>query len=127
MRLSAACGVVLLMNCASASAQMAVPEQAAPDPARTVPHQCATCHTLHASEPGRQGPTLEHVYDRKIGSIENYQYTPGYRESGETWTAEKLDTYLTNPQAMFPGSTMAYRQSKAETHKIIIEYLKDQG
>lgn len=127
MRLAAACGVAWVGVCASAAAQMVVPEQAAPDPARVFRTQCATCHTLYASEPGRQGPTLEHVYDRQIGSVADYSYTPGYRESGERWTGETLDTYLTNPQAMFPGSTMAYRQSKAETRKIIIDYLRDQG
>lgn len=89
--------------------------------------QCSTCHTLKASEPKRQGPNLEHVYGRKIGAVEDYKYTPGYRESNETWTAENLDKYLTNPSAIFPGSTMAYRQNKPEVRKAIIEYLKEQG
>ena len=111
----------------TASAQMPIPEAAPPDGAKLFRNQCATCHTLHASEPKRQGPTLEHVYDRKIGSIEDYAYTAGYRESEQKWTAENLDRYLTNPAAMFPGSTMAYRQANATTRQAIIAYLKDQS
>ena len=127
MRFAATCAVGLMMMSAHAFGQMPLPDPAAPDPARLFRTQCATCHTLHASDPARQGPTLEHVFERKIGSIADYAYTPGYRESDKNWTAENLDTYLTNPQAMFPGSTMAYRQSKAETRRIIIDYLKEQG
>ena len=126
MRFALICAAGLILT-ARAMAQMPMPEPTAPDPARVFRTQCATCHTLHASEPTRQGPTLDHVFDRKIGSIDSYAYTPGYRESDEKWTDENLDKYLTNPQAMFPGSTMAYRQSKAETRKIIIDYLKEQG
>ncbi len=89
--------------------------------------QCATCHTLKASEPARQGPNLEHVYGRKIGAVDGYPYTPGYRESGAVWGEDNLDEYLTNPSKMFPGSTMAYRQAKPEIRKAVIAFLKEQG
>ena len=108
-------------------AQMTVPDAPPPDGARLFRNQCATCHTLKASEPPRQGPTLEHVYGRKIGSVDGYNYTPGYRESADTWGDENLDKYLTNPSAMFPGSIMAYRQPNAATRKAIIAFLKEQG
>ena len=64
---------------------------------------------------------------RKIGSVEAYQYTPGYREADAAWDTERLDKYLTNPSAMFPGSIMAYRQPNAATRKAIIAFLKEQG
>ena len=112
---------------AVAMAQMAVPDAPKPDGAQVFRNQCATCHSLKASDPGRQGPNLEHVFGRQIGSVAGYAYTPGYRESGETWTAEKLDKYIANPQAMFPGSTMSYRQSNPSTRQTIIAFLKDQG
>lgn len=127
MRNAAFFGAICLGVSAAAMAQMPVPDAAAPDLASLFRTQCATCHTLHASEPARQGPTLDHVYDRKIGSVEGYGYTPGYCESDQKWTRENLDEYLTNPQAMFPGSTMAYRQSKPGIRNTIIAYLKEQG
>ena len=107
---------------ANAAAQMTPP-----DGAKLFRNQCATCHTLSAAEPPRQGPTLEHVVGRKIGSIASYKYTPGYRESDGNWDEPTLDKYLTNPAAMFPGSTMAYRQANPATRQAIIAYLKEQN
>ena len=98
-----------------------------PDGAVLFRSQCATCHTLSAAEPARQGPNLEHVFGRKIGSVEGYAYTPGYKESTDTWGESNLDAYLTAPAKMFPGSTMSYRQSKPEVRQAIIAYLKERG
>ena len=117
--------VALWLAPALALAQTAPGEP--PDGAKLFRTQCGTCHTLKASEPNRQGPNLEHVYGRKIGAVEGYHYTAGYRESTETWNEDDLDKYLTNPSAMFPGSTMAYRQAKPEIRKAIIAFLKEQG
>ncbi len=118
--------VALLVAPEIAWAQLAVPETAGPDGATLFKQQCATCHTLKASEAARQGPTLAGVYERKVGAVEGYHYTPGYQTSDLVWNGENLDKYLTNPQAMFPGSTMAYRQAKPEVRQKIITFLKDQ-
>ena len=48
-----------------------------------------------------------------------------FAEASFVWDDARLDTYLTNPQAMVPGSNMAYRQPKAETRAAIIAYLKE--
>ncbi len=113
-----------------AAAQMPIPEAAPPDGAKLFRNQCATCHSINAGDAARQGPNLAHVVGRKVGSVDGYKYTAGYREAGESgqvWDEERLDKYLTNPAEMFPGSTMAYRQSKADIRKTIIAYLKEQG
>lgn len=127
MRLGLAVIVAAALWSVSAAAQMPIPEAPAPDGAKLFRNQCATCHTLSSADPPRQGPTLEHVIGRKIGSIASYQYTPGYREFGGTWDEATLDKYLVNPAAMFPGSTMAYRQANPATRQAIIAYLKEQN
>ena len=127
MRLGFASILCVAFWSARAAAQMAVPDPPAPDGAKLFRNQCATCHTLSAAEPPRQGPTLDHVIGRKIGSIDSYKYTAGYRESGGNWDDATLDKYLTNPAAMFPGSTMAYRQANPTTRQAIIAYLKEQS
>ncbi len=127
MRLGAIIAGCAALWSATAAAQMVVPDAPPPDGARLFRNQCATCHTLNAAEPQRQGPTLDHVIGRKIGSIASYRYTPGYRESEGVWDEATLDKYLLNPAAMFPGSTMAYRQANAATREAIIAYLKDQS
>lgn len=114
----------------SGRAQMPIPDESPPDAATLFTHQCATCHTLDATEEPRQGPTLAHVFGRNIGSVAGYEYTPGYRKAGQdgqVWDAARLDKYLQDPQAMFPGSTMAYRQPKAAIRKQVIGYLKEKG
>lgn len=127
MRLGVTVAFCIAAWATCAAAQMPLPAAAPPDGAKLFRNQCATCHTLAAAEPARQGPTLDHVYGRKIGSIADYKYTPGYREADGVWDEATLDNYLTNPAAMFPGSTMAYRQANPATRQAIIAYLKDQS
>ncbi len=109
----------------TASAQMAVPDAAAPDGAKLFKNQCATCHTIHASDPKRQGPTLEGVYGRKAGSVADYHYSAGFAKADWTWDEAHLDPWLANPQAVIPGAIMPYHQGKAEVRTAIIGYLKD--
>ena len=86
--------------------------------------QCGTCHTLNASEPPRQGPTLDHVYGRKAGNVKGYEYSPGFAKADWAWDESHLDAWLTNPQAVIPGATMPYRQAKPEIRAAVIGYLK---
>jgi cytochrome c len=109
-----------------ASAQMAAPDAAAaPDGAKLFKNQCAACHTIHASDPKRQGPTLEGVYGRKAGSVADFHYSAGFEKADWNWDEAHLDPWLTNPQAVIPGAIMPYRQAKPEVRKAIIDYLKD--
>ena len=118
---------ILVMAPLTLRAQMPIPQAEPPSGERLFRTQCATCHSLNARDPPRQGPNLVHVIGRKIGSVDGYKYTPGYKEADAVWDEERLDKYLTNPQAMFPGSIMAYRQANANTRRAIIAYLKEQG
>jgi cytochrome c len=96
------------------------------DGAALFKQQCAACHTLDASAPQRQGPTLAGVYGRKPGTVPGYQYTPDFAKADFVWDESHLDQYLTNPQALIPDSIMPYRQSKAPVRRAIIAYLKEQ-
>ena len=115
----------VVASAGSASAQMAAPDAAAPDGAKLFKNQCATCHTVHASDPKRQGPTLEGVYGRKAGSVAEFHYSSGFEKADWSWDDTHLDPWLTNPQAVIPGAIMPYHQNKAEVRKAIIDYLKD--
>ena len=118
-------GLVLLAGTGgTARAQMAVPEAAAPDGAKLFKNQCATCHTLAASEPQRQGPTLAGIFGRKAGSIADFHYSAGFAKADWSWDAAHLDSWLTNPQAMIPGAIMPYKQAKPEIRAAIIGFLK---
>jgi cytochrome c len=130
VRRAAACAILVaggLGFAPAAGLAQAGPESApAPDGAALFRQQCATCHTLSASDPPRQGPTLAGVYGRKPGSVPGFHYSPGYAKADFVWDDTHLNAYLTNPQAVIPGSIMPYRQAKAPVRQAIIAFLKEQ-
>ncbi|MCC6927328.1 cytochrome c family protein [Novosphingobium sp.] len=86
--------------------------------------QCAACHAV---EPGKNGvgPSLAGIVGRKAGSVAGFAYSDANKNSGLTWDEKTLDTYLTNPMKMVPGTKMTYAGlADAAKRKELIEYLK---
>jgi cytochrome c len=108
-----------------AGAQMPLPAAKPPDGTTLFKQQCATCHTINPADAARQGPSLFGIVGRPAGKADGFRYSVGFAEANFVWDDARLDAYLTNPQAMVPGSIMAYRQPKAETRAAIIAYLKE--
>jgi cytochrome c len=69
--------------------------------------QCKTCHV---TDPGqnRIGPSLAGIVGRQAGTVAGYSYSPANKNSGITWSQEKLFQYLENPQRVVPGTKMAF-------------------
>ena len=68
---------------------------------------CQTCHSVDAGV-NKIGPSLHAVVGRKSGSIAGYTYSPANKNSGITWTPEKLFQYLESPQRVVPGTKMTF-------------------
>ncbi len=109
----------------AAMAQMPLPEAKPPDGPTLFQQQCATCHTNNLSDPVRQGPSLFGVIGRHAGSVDGFHYSAGFAKADFVWDDTRLDTWMSNPQAMIPGAVMAYRQAKPEIRAAIIAYLKE--
>jgi cytochrome c len=107
-------------------AQQPLPAAVTPTGADLFKQQCATCHSLNAGDPPRQGPVLAGIYGRKPGSLAGFGYSPGYAAADFVWDEEHLDTYLADPQALIPGAVMLYKQKNASVRKAIISFLKEQ-
>jgi cytochrome c len=107
-----------------AVAQMALPSAKPLDDAALFKQQCATCHTTNPSDPPRQGPALLKVVGREAGKQDGFRYSPALAQAHFVWDESRLDAWLTNPQAVVAGSSMAYRQSKPEIRAAVINYLK---
>ena len=118
-----AAAAALLLGPAQGMAQMPLPAAAAPSGASLFRNQCATCHTLDASLPPRQGPTLAGVIGRRAGSVQGYHYSAGFAHADWTWDAPRIDRWITNPQAMIPGAVMPYHQANPATRRLIVQYL----
>jgi len=69
--------------------------------------ECAACHRLEAGA-NEVGPSLHGVFMRKAGQLADFRYSPAMKRSGVTWTAETLDKYVADPQAMIPANRMPY-------------------
>ena len=70
--------------------------------------KCIACHTFGKGEPNRVGPNLWGVVGRAKASVPGFNYSAAMKAKGGNWTIEELNTYLTNPKAMVPGTNMTF-------------------
>ena len=84
---------------------------------------CSICHSIDPAKKGI-GPTLFGVVGRKSASIEGFSYSEAMKNANKTWDEATLDTYLTNPKALVPGTKMIFPGlPKAEDRANVIAYL----
>ncbi|GJL96435.1 MAG: cytochrome c [Hyphobacterium sp.] len=83
--------------------------------------RCMACHALDAN---RAGPSHRGVFGREAGAVDGYRYSGALRDSGIIWTAETLDSWLSNPTGLVPGTSMGVRTRNAQDRADIISYLE---
>jgi cytochrome c len=69
------------------------------------------CGDCHSSIPGKdkKGPTLIGVNGRKAGTVASFAgYSDAMKQIGITWSAERIDAYITAPRKVVPGGKMKY-------------------
>ena len=84
---------------------------AAADPAAGAKavRRCTGCHTLDKGGKHRLGPNLWDLVGRPVASAAGYKYSNALKDkSGETWTYENLDAFLTRPKGWAPGTKMLF-------------------
>lgn len=109
-----------------AASLLAVPSSRAQDAAtgeRLFRQRCAACHTVQPGQ-NRVGPTLAGVVGRKPGSVEGARYSQGLSALDAHWDAARLDTFLANPRATVPGTTMTVSVPNAADRGNIVAYLQ---
>lgn len=67
---------------------------------KAVFNKCAICHSPLEGK-NVIGPSLFGVVGRHSASIEGFSYSPAMKALDKTWDEATLDTYLTNPKAMY--------------------------
>lgn len=89
---------------------------------------CSVCHTIAAGAPSPAGPNLHGVLGRQIASISDFPYSEGLKNAQGSWTSGKLDAFLKNPQAAFPGTAMGFGGlAKPQDRKAVIAYLASES
>jgi cytochrome c len=86
---------------------------------------CRSCHTLGPGGADMTGPNLNGLFGRKVATKPGYTFSEALKAQSFTWDAAKLDTWLTDPKAMAPGTKMTFPGLKDPKDRIdVIAYLK---
>jgi cytochrome c len=88
--------------------------------------QCGACHTFTEGGPSRVGPNLYDIVNQQIAAEGGFSYSSALADmSGDTWTYEHLNAFLTNPRGFAPGTKMTFRGlSKTEDRANVVAYLR---
>ena len=93
--------------------------------------ECGGCHGLGPHAPIKAGPPLNGIIGRPVAAYHGYDYSPAlsaYRKNDKIWTSAALDTWLTNPQKMVPGTKMYFRGlPNSRDRRDVIAYLAQFG
>ena len=106
--------------------QQAAPSFAAGDAAHgaKVYQDCTICHSLDKNE---IGPMHRDVFGRKAGTVAGYDYSAALKASNIVWNDTTLDKWLTDPQALVPGTKMTFSVDDAQDRADVIAFLKDKA
>lgn len=84
--------------------------------------RCAICHSTTGAI--SIGPALNGVVGRPSASLPKFTYSKAMTSKSIVWDKTTLDKFLTGPQAMVPGTKMAFAGlSNAKDRQDVIAYL----
>jgi cytochrome c len=90
--------------------------------------RCYACHSLDPAERGLSGPTLRGIFGRRAGTLDSFDYSRSLREAGRdglVWSAETLDRFLEDPEAVVQGVRMGgIRLRNAAERRALIRWLE---
>jgi cytochrome c len=69
---------------------------------------CSSCHTLSQGGPTMTGPNLYGILGEQAGVRVGYTFSDPMKAAGFTWDAAHMDTWITDPKAMIPGTKMTF-------------------
>lgn len=87
---------------------------------------CIACHTIEQGGANRIGPNLHGIIDKAAASVDGFTYSDALASSGIVWTEAELDSYIADPAARVPGTTMmAGAVTDAGRREALIAYIAD--
>jgi aldose sugar dehydrogenase len=83
---------------------------------------CGNCHSL--GEEVGIGPPLNGVVGRHIATIPKFGYSAALASRRDVWTESLIESFITNPQGVAPGTTMSETGLGDFHAQDIVAYLK---
>lgn len=86
--------------------------------------ECGDCHSMQPGK-NKKGPSLHGVVGRKAASVGDFSgYSEAMKQSGITWTTERIEAYITRPRQVVAGGKMKYDGlDEAASRADVIAYL----
>jgi cytochrome c len=124
MRLAAFSSALVLGLGLAAAASAAPAAGDAANGKKLFDQRCMVCHTSDKGAANGVGPNLWGVYGDKAADVPGFNFSDKLKASGLVWNPETLDKWLTNPQAVVPGTKMAIAPNNPAERADLIAYLK---
>ena len=100
-------------------------KQYAGDHGAQVFRHCVACHTLTPDERNKAGPTLWHVFGRRIAMLPGYNFSPALKKLDIVWSKETISKlFEIGPAHYTPGTKMPEQTiGSAEDRKALVDFL----
>ena len=100
-------------------------KQYAGDHGADVFRACVACHTLKPDEGQKAGPTLWHVFGRRIASLPGYNFSPALKKLDIVWSKETIaKLFEIGPAHYTPGTKMPEQTIGAEAdRKALVDFI----
>jgi cytochrome c len=87
---------------------------------------CVACHTLSPDEGNKAGPSLHHIFGRKIASLPGYRYSDALKHMNIVWTPETVaKMFEVGPMQYTPGTKMPEQKiGSPEDRQALTDFLK---
>jgi cytochrome c len=95
------------------------------DPGAEVFRACVACHTLHANDGVRAGPTLAGIFGRRIATLPGYNFSEALKKLNIVWTPETISKlFEVGPMTYTPGTKMPEQKiGSAEDRAALVRFL----
>jgi cytochrome c len=100
-------------------------KQYAGDPGAKVFRHCVACHTLKPGDVPRAGPSLWHIFGRRIATLPGYNFSPALTKMDIVWSKKTVaKLFEIGPAHYTPGTKMPEQKiGSAKDRKALVDFL----
>ncbi len=86
---------------------------------------CVACHTLTPDEGNKAGPTLWHIFGRRIATLPGYNFSPALKKLDIVWSKETVSKlFEIGPAHYTPGTKMPEQTiGSAKDRQALVDFL----